>query len=340
MTYEILEEPHMQSSGRRSFVIQAMAMANSFGLIRSARAQGQMLSAKPVTIVVPYAAGGPTDVTARRLAEAMGPLLQTPVVVENKPGAATNIAAAYVARAPKDGHTLLLAPGTMTSVNPYIYRSLNYRPDDFAPISLVSRQAFVLSASQAVPARSLTEFVTYARSRPSGLSFGHVGAGSVTHIVGEWIGRELGIHLVGVPYKGSSQSTVDLVGGRLDTQVEGISSAVPMHLNRKTHILVSMGQERSILPPGVQTFQEAGFPALVAYAYFGLMAPTGTPDAMVRRLHAATVQALSTPQLRDRLLAAGETPSPSATVEAYAEHLQREYERWGRIVKPMNIQLE
>jgi tripartite-type tricarboxylate transporter receptor subunit TctC len=300
----------------------------------------QSYPAKHITIVVPYSAGGNTDVTARRFAESLGHQLKVPIIIENRPGGATNIAAAYVARAPRDGHTLLLAPGTMTSVNPYLFRSLPFRLQDFAPITLITKQAFVLSSTRQLPIQSLADLVAYAKSKAEGVTYGHVGTGSVTHIVGEWIASALGIKATGIPYKGVAQSTIDLIAGRIDLQIDGISTAVPMHQAGKLRILASMGAERSILPVGIPTFQEAGYPGMYGYAFFGLMAPAGTPEAVINTLHAASKAAMATPEFNDYFATKGEEPSPSPTPQHYVAHLNAEAERWGRILKPMNIQLD
>lgn len=295
---------------------------------------------KPITIVVPYAAGGATDATARRIAEALSRSMSASVVVDNRPGAATTLAAAYVARAPKDGYTLLMAPGTTTSVNPYIYRNLSYKSEDFAAISLVSKQAFTLTATTSLPARTIAEFVAYAKAKPLGITYGTTGTGSLTNIIGEWIGRTARIKVTEVPYKGTSPSTIDLIGGRIETQVEGITNAIPMHLAGKTRIIGVMSETRSPLIPDVPTFREGGYPDLVAYTYFGLLAPAGTPDEVINKLHAAVVAAVAAPDFASKLAAGGELAVSSASPKQYASFLHDEYERWGVIVKPLNLKLD
>jgi tripartite-type tricarboxylate transporter receptor subunit TctC len=295
---------------------------------------------KPITIIVPYAAGGATDATARRIAEALSRSMSASVIVDNRPGAATTLAAAYVARAPKDGYTLLMAPGTTTSVNPYIYRHLSYKSEDFAAISLVSKQAFALTATQSLPAKSIAEFVAYAQAKTEGITYGTTGTGSLTNIIGEWIGRTIGIKVTEVPYKGTSPSTIDLIGGRIDTQVEGITNAIPMHVSGKTRIIGVMSETRLPLVPDVPTFREAGYPNLVAYTYFGLLAPAGTPADVINKLHAAVVAAVAAPDFASKLAAGGEVAVSSASPKQYASFLHDEYERWGVIVKPLNLKLD
>jgi tripartite-type tricarboxylate transporter receptor subunit TctC len=300
----------------------------------------QSFPMKPITIVVPYSAGGPTDITARRLAEGMATRLSTTVIVDNRPGAATTLGAAYVARAPKDGYTLLMAPGTTTSINPYIYRNLSYKPEDFAPVSQVSRQAFAITTSKTFPASSLKDLITYANSKPGGITYGTTGTGSLTNIIGEWIGRSIGIKLTEVPYKGTSAAYADLLSGRVDINIEGLSSAIPFYQSGKMKVLVVMSEERVLQLPDVQTTKEAGFPALVAYTNFGLLAPVGTPDAVIEKLHGAVTAAVTDPAFGTKLSVGGEQALASPSSKQFGEFLRSEYVHWGAIVKPLNLKLD
>jgi tripartite-type tricarboxylate transporter receptor subunit TctC len=302
-------------------------------------AVAQEFPAKPITIVVPYAAGGPTDITARRIAELMSRSLGASVVVDNKPGASTAIGASHVARSPKDGYTLFIAPGTTTSINPHVFSSLPYKIEDFAPVSLVSRQPFVLTVASELPPKTVREFLEYANSRPDGVTFGTTGTGTMTHIIGEWIGSTLGVKMREVPYKGTSQSTIDLAGGRLDTQIEGVASGVNVHNGGKARVLAVMDDERSPTLPDVPTFKEAGFPELKAYTYFGLLAPAGTPRPVIDRLHKAVVDAVAAPDYVDKLKANGEQALSSKSPEQFGDVLRAEHQHWGRIIAPMNIKL-
>lgn len=303
-------------------------------------ANAQNYPSRPITIVVPYAAGGPTDITARRLAELMHKEIGATVLVENRPGAATTLAAAYVARAPKDGYTLIMAPGTLTSINPHVFRSLPYRTEDFAPISLVSKQPFAFTASNTLPAKTVAEFVAYGKAKTDGISFGTTGTGSMTHIIGEWIGRTLGVKMVEIPYKGTSASTVDLAAGRLDTQVEGIGSGSAVHKSGKARVVAVMSDERSPVLPDVPTFKETGFPDLQAFTYFGLLAPAGTSKPVIDKLHAAVVNAVASPDFVAKLKFTGEIAASSPSPEKYGELLEAEYQHWAHIIKPLNLKLD
>jgi tripartite-type tricarboxylate transporter receptor subunit TctC len=309
-------------------------------------AAGGMLHAqdfpvKPITIVVPYSAGGSTDVSARTLGAEMSKSLGVSVIVENKPGAGGFVAATYVVKAPKDGYTLLFANGTITATNPSLYRNLPYKVADLVAISAVSKLAYVLNGNSAIPVTTVAEMIAYAKAKPEGVTIGCVGTGTQTHIVAEWLGRVFGIKVTPVQYKGTAQSSIDLMGGRLDFTLDALSTSVPMHASGKARIVASMGQERpGVLPAGVQTFEEAGYPALLSYAEMGLMAPVGTPAPAIRRLHAAVAAALKSPAIVDAMQTRGEVPTPSTNPEEYAAFIRSETVRWAGIIKPMNLQMD
>lgn len=325
----------MKLAGTQSIVATLLALSAICGTLHA-----QTFPARPITIVVPYAAGGATDITARRLGESLARVLSNTVLVGNRPGAATTIAAAYVARSPRDGYTLLMAPGSTTSVNPYLFRNLPYRTDDFAPVSLVSTLPFVVTAAPGFPPSTIAEFIAYANSKSGGLTYGTTGAGSMTNIIGEWIGRTLGVKLVEVPYKGTAPATIDLIGGRLDISIDAVPTALPMVVGGKIRVLAVMADARSPLLPDVPTFRESGFPDLLAYTTFGLLAPAGTPEAVINAIHRAFVTAVATPEFSRRLAAGGETAVSSESPKQFQALLLDEYEKWGRIVKPLNLKLD
>ncbi|WP_295374368.1 tripartite tricarboxylate transporter substrate binding protein [uncultured Pseudacidovorax sp.] len=330
----------MKPISRRLCLSLTAALGCTLGFVDAAQAQAQDFPTRPITIVVPYAAGGATDITARRFAEGLGRRLSTTVVVDNKPGAATAIGAAYVARAPKDGYTLLFAPGTTTSVNPHLYGKLSYQLSDFAPISMVSRQTFVLSVGAGHPAKTFRELMAYGKGKPDGLTYGTTGTGSMTNIIGEWVGKTTGLKLVEVPYKGTAPATVDVISGRIDMQFEGITSTASMAGSGKMRPLVVMADKPSPLLPSVPTFRDEGYPDLVAFTNFGLLAPKGTPGAVIDKLHAATVATVASPAFTDSLAASGEAAVSSPSPRQFASFLNEEFEHWGRIIKPMNIKLD
>ena len=291
-------------------------------------------------MVVPFAPGGAADATGRRLAEALGKELGTTVIVENKPSAGALVATAQVARAPRDGYTLLFSTANALTVNPHIYRTLPYKAEDLAPITSVSRQAFVLSAATNVPFKTVAEFAAWAKAQPSGVQIGTTGIGTTTHIVGAWISQVVGFKLDVVPYKGTGQSTIDLLGGRIPLQIEGLATAVQLHRAGKARIVAALGEERTILPEDVPNFREAGYPALVSYAEFGLYAPAGTPQAVQNKVQAAVARIVRQPEFRERLAGNGEVAMASASPREFAERVEREKGLWAGIVRPMNLQLD
>jgi tripartite-type tricarboxylate transporter receptor subunit TctC len=302
----------------------------------------QDFSQKPITIVVPYSAGGPTDVSARSLADEMAKALGANVIIENKPSAGGIVAATSVAKAPKDGHTLLLSNATITVTNPSLYRKLPYKVSDFAPIALYSQHAYAISLPASSPVKTVPELIAYAKSKPEGLTVATVGHGTQSHIIAEWLGRRLGINVVLVPYKGVSQAQADLIAGRVDILTDGISSAMATHRSGHTRILASMGQKKGPpLPEGVPTFSEVGYPDLYAYADFGLVAPAGTPELVLRKLHAAVATAVNgNPAIAEKMRARGEEPAVSESPAAYAEFIRKETVRWDELIKPLNLTLD
>lgn len=306
----------------------------------SLASQAQNYPSKPITIVVPFSAGGATDVTARRFAEVFAKEIGTPVVVENKPSAGSIIATRTVASAPKDGYTLLFAGTSPLSLNPLIYRTLPYEPADLMPISRVSRQAFTISMNPALPAKTVADFVAHAKNQPDGIHFGTVGVGSVSHLLAEFVGQRLGIKINTIPYKGTAQSSVDLMSGRIDLQIDAMSTGVTMHNSGKTRLLAAMGKERSILPAGVPNLMDVGYPDLVAYADFGVMAPKGTPDAVLAKIHSAVVSAVAAPEFAKKLAENGELATASASPAEFLQHIHAEQVRWTPIVKSLNLQLD
>jgi len=307
----------------------------------SGAVHAQAYPSRAITVVVPYAAGGSTDVSARALADEMSKSLGATVVVENKPGAGGFIAATHVAKAPKDGYTLLYSNGGMTAINPNLYNKLPYSVSDFTPISGVVKFPYTVNANNNIPVKTVAELVAYAKSKPEGVTIGTVGLGTQTHLVSEWLGRALGFKVNAIHYKGTSQSSIDLIAGRIDFMIDGLSTAVTMHNADKLHIVASLGQERtSILPKGVETFTEAGHPELFSYADFGLMAPAGTPAEAIDKLHTAVVAALKSPSMVEKMEVRGEVAMPSATPADYGKFIAAETERWGAIIKPMGIKMD
>ncbi|WP_051212445.1 Bug family tripartite tricarboxylate transporter substrate binding protein [Rubritepida flocculans] len=290
-----------------------------------------------VTIIVPFAPGGSTDVVTRLMSERMGQVLGRPVQVENRPGGNTIVGAEAVARAQPDGHTLLMAAGTTLTVNPVIHRNLSYRIEDFAPVTLVSTFPFAVIARNDGP-RDIAELVAAARARPGRITYGTNGPTTLTNVAMLMVLERLGITMQDVTYRGDAAQLNDFLAGTLDTLVVAGSTALPVHRNGQGRILGWTSAERVPSTPDVPTFAERAAPGLVAESWFGLLAPARTPPAAVRALHAAAVEALGEPRVRERLTNEAQFLKAS-TPEAFADFLQEQIRIWRPVLSRLEVPL-
>lgn len=320
---------------RRTFILQTAA-ALSLGAVSAwlpARA-----SERPIQLVVPFGAGTVVDILGRLLAEHMGPALGTTVVVQNMPGAAGNIGVGHVAKAAPDGHTLVLAGDAAIVVNPAIYSKLPYDPQrDLAPVSQITVTPNVLVVGNQVPAASVAELVALAKAQPGKLSFASPGAGTSGHRAGELLRRAAGIDIVHVPYKNSPLT--DVVGGSVTMFFAPTATALPMVRDGKLRALATTAPQRLAVTPELPTMVEAGYPGFDAVAWFGLLAPAGTPAGRLQRLQAAAVQALAQPVVRERLAGMGAT-AVGSTPEQFARFIADETPRWARLMREAGIRAD
>ncbi len=318
--------------GRRTLLSAGMGL----GLAAPVAAQNAFPD-RPVTLVVPFPPGGSTDVMARLLAERMAPSLGQPVLVENRPGGATVVGAEAVARSQPDGYTVLVNSGTTLTINPILMRNLPYRPESFAPVSLLSTLPFAFLVQNRLPA-TIPEFVALAKSRPGQLNYGTNGPSSFNNIVAVLVSEALGIRMQDVTYRGDSAQLNDFVAGTLDILVVGGSSAIGPNRNGQGRILAWTGDKRMPTTPDVPVFAEVA-PDAVGQTWFGLAVPARTPAAAIERLSAAASSALQEPTLRDRLLNEGQFAVGSSPAE-YAAFLDREMGRWRPLLQRMNIKMD
>lgn len=303
-------------------------------LLPAAAAAAQ--SSRPITLVVPFPPGGSTDVTARLLAERMAPLLGGPVNVENRPGAATVVGADYVARSQPDGHTVLVSSGSTLTINPHILRTIPYRREDFAPVSLISTLPLAIVVRPDGPP-TLDALIERARANPGRVTYGTNGPSSFNNIAWVLVTEQLGIQMQEVSYRGDAAQVADFLAGRLDMLVVGGSTALPMHRDGRGRILGWTGDARMPITPDVPTVSERARDA-VAITWFGLLVPARTPAAMVTRLSQAAVTAMRQEGFGARLEAEGQTLM-ATTPEAFADFLTRESDRWGPVLRRMNIEM-
>jgi tripartite-type tricarboxylate transporter receptor subunit TctC len=294
---------------------------------------------RPVRIVVPYAVGGFTDVLARLVGTRLAERLSQAVIVENKPGASTMLGAEAVAHAAPDGYTLLMATTSTISTNPLMFRKMTYKAADFVPVALTGLTPFVLVAHPSVPARDASGLVAYARANPGKLNFAMLGPGSSTHLVDEMLRSAARINILDVPYKGSGPASTDLLAGHVDLNFDAVATAIPRIRSGQLKGLGITSDARSPLLPDVPTFKESGLPQVVAYSWYGLMAPAATPRAVVERLNRAVNEVLALPDVKAQLEANGAS-APLLDMKQFGELIEEHTRVWERIVKPLNLQLD
>ncbi len=300
---------------------------------------------KPVRIVVPFAAGGTTDILARALAPELQRVFGQPFVVDNKPGAGGNIGAAEVAKAAPDGHTLLMGTVGTHAINPALYPKMPYdHVKDFAPVTLVAGVPNVLVLNPAFAQKagidSVADLVRYARANPGRLNMASSGNGTSIHLSGELFKSLTGTFMVHFPYRGSGPALFDLMGGNMDLMFDNLPSALPQIRAGKLKALAVTTAQRSAAVPELPTVAEtAGLAGFEASSWFGLLAPAGTPADVVSRLQQETAKALGAPALKERLLSQGAIPSGMAPAE-FAALIAAETAKWARVVKASGAKVD
>ena len=294
---------------------------------------------KPVRVMVGANPGGGTDVIARMLSEKFAESLKQPFVVENRPGASNTIAADLTAKAPPDGHTLLVATNTGQAIAPHLLK-LGFDPlKQLQPVGLIVVVPNVLVVGEKVAAKDVKELVAMAKAKPGELKYASSGIGSTQHIAGEAFDQAAGIKTVHVPYKGSSQAHVDILGGNVEMMFDTTSSAMPHIKSGRFRPLAVTSPKRSAELPNVPTIAELGYPAAEMTTWYGLFVTGGTPKAIVDRLHAELQRVLKLPDVQAKLKGLGGEPG-TLSIEQFADMNRKEYERFGALIKTANIKAE
>ena len=323
---------------KRSDFLRAMASAPFvMGVPLAARANAY--PSRAITVVVPYPPGGVTDAASRLMADSMARALAQPFVVANKPGAATMIGTEFVKAAPKDGYTLLLGSSTTFSLNPLQYPELRYSLDDFECVGGIAKAPYGMSVAPQVPAKTLPEFVAWAKQQAKGVTYGTVGQGSTTHIAAAMLTKALGITAMPVHYKGSAQVQADLLAGVIDMAVDPLLTQVPMHKAGKAQLLGLLGKDRWPEVPDVKTLEEQGVKGIDAPVYVGFFAPKGTPaDAMTVAAKALSSAAAS-PANADRFRKLGMVPAPLSGA-AFTQLLRDQQSWWKQRIAENGIKID
>ena len=333
----------MKSSSTRRLVLAALAaLAGSATL--PAMAQGAWPS-KPVKIVVPFPAGGTTDILARAIAPELSKAFGHQFIVDNRGGAGGNVGAEIVSKSPPDGYMLLMGTVGTHGINRALYTKLAYDPiKDFAPVTLVAGvpNVMVMPAEKAksMGINTVADFIKYAKANPGKLNMASSGNGTSIHLAGELFKSMSGTYMVHFPYRGSGPAMLDLVGGTMDVMFDNLPSSMPQIKAGKLKALAVTSRQRSAALPDVPTVEEAaGLKGFDATSWFGLLAPAGTPPDIVNRIQQETAKALNAPAIKEKLLAQGAIPSGNTPAE-FAKHIEAEHKKWAPVVKTSGAKVD
>ena len=309
------------------------------GLPASAPARAEDYPSRTITIVVSLAAGSGMDVITRLYAEKLSEAFGKPVIVENKPGAATTLAANHVANAPPDGYTLVVLTSIALSINPTLFKQLNYDPQDFTPISLYVKSPFVLVINPSLPAKTLSEFVEFARKANPSLNYASIGAGSVQHMSMEFAKKRLGFDATHVPYRSTPQSVTDLMGGQVAASFLEAGLSIPLIKDGKLRALAVSSAQRLPLLPDVPPFAEAsGAADYEGVSWHMLLVPSKTPQPIIDRLHAEMKRIMQAPEMQAKIAALGLIPNASPSIEDMRSYIRSEQLKWGALVKQLGLE--
>jgi tripartite-type tricarboxylate transporter receptor subunit TctC len=294
---------------------------------------------KQVRLVVPFPAGGSADILCRLVGEKLSAAWGQPVVIDNRAGAGGNVGAEIAYRADSDGYTLLCSPPGPLAINHNLYRTLPYDWTKFAPVTVLALVPNVITVRIDLPANSVQELIAYAKANPGKVTFASQGNGSTSHLSAQMLAAMAGIEMVHVPYKGEGPALIDLTASRVDIFIGSISAALRFEKAGQLRFLGLASRARSAVAPDVPTTAEIGLPDLVSSAWYALVAPPGTPDAIVQKINADTAAALKLPDVRTRFLELGAEPQGN-TAAATAAFIMAEEARWRSVIRSANVTLE
>jgi tripartite-type tricarboxylate transporter receptor subunit TctC len=304
------------------------------------QAQAQNFPTRPITLVIPFAPGGSTSIVGRGIADKMSELLGEKVIVDNRPGAGGTVGTRAVAKSDPDGYTLVLGYTGTLAIGPSLFKKAGYDPrKDFAPIGVIGNAPNSLVVHPSFPAKTVAELIVYAKANPGKVNFGSAGAGTASHITGEYFARSAGISLVHVPYKGTGPALVDLIGGHIPMAFAPIPASHPNVSAGTLRALAVTSTTRSSLMPDVPTLAEAGLQGFDASLYYGLAAPAGTPRPIVEKLNRVLRDALASDEVKKQLAADGTEITPG-TPEDYADFIDKDEKKWSQLVKASGVEQE
>ena len=302
------------------------------GLIISFNGQAQSYPNQPIRLVIPFAAGGPSDVLARGFSQKLGESLGQPIIIDNKPGAGTNLAAEFVAKSKADGYTIFLMMVGTQAINETLYKKLSYNTiKDFSPISLVASSSLMLVANPSVPVKNVADLIAYSKANPGKINFGSSGTGTPLHLGGELFNVQAGTTLNHVPYKGAAPALTDVLGGQIQTAMVGTPAALPFVKTGKLTAIGVTSPKRSSNAPEIPAIAET-LPKFEVELVYAMVAPTGTPKDIINKLNSQLVSVLNNPEIKSQLNSKGFDVITSSP-EQLGEYIKLEISKWAPIVK-------
>jgi tripartite-type tricarboxylate transporter receptor subunit TctC len=303
-------------------------------------AWAQAYPTKPIRLVVPFPAGGTTDILAREVGQRLSVTLAQPVVIDNRPGAAGNIGSELVAKSAPDGYTLLMCTVSTHAINPNLYAKMPFdHVKDFVPVILVAGVPNVLEVTPALPVNSVADLIKLAKEKPGQINFASSGSGTSIHLSGELFKTMAGVDMTHVPYKGSAPAITDLMGGQVQVMFDNLPSSLQQIKAGKLRAIAVTSAKRAPALPDVPTIAESGLPGFEATSWFGIVAPAGTPPAIIARINADVNQWLQSSEAKEKLLAQG-AAAAGGTPEQFAAHIRSETEKWAKVVKASGAKVD
>lgn len=318
----------------------ALAAVALLAALHAARADdSSSYPAQNIKIIVPFPAGGTADTLPRLVADKLRQKWNRTIIIENRSGAGGNIGAEAVASSAADGYTLLASPPGPIAINQALYKKLSFKPEDLMPVTLIGTAPNVLDVRPDFPAKTVKELIDYAKANPDKVSFASQGNGTTSHLTAILFEKLTGTKMVHVPYRGTTPALQDIMGNTVDIFFDNLGSSMSLHVGKKLRILGVCGPERAPLLPDVPTVQESGVPGFVSVTWFGLMAPKGTPEAIVAKLNAAVTEILKDPDIQTQFAKLGVQPAPMSIPET-AKFIHEERVRWGDIINSANVTVD
>jgi len=306
----------------------------------TAGAFAQAFPSKPIRIVVPFSAGGPTDITARQIAPRMIELLGQSIVIDNRAGATGIIGAELVAKSPPDGYTLMMATASVVAINMVTYSKLPYDTlRDFQPLTPIMTTTTILVVHPSLPAKNLKELVILAKARPGQVSMASAGNGGTLHLALEMLNKQAAVNMTHVPYKGAAPAVIDVIAGQLSGMFVDLPVISPYIKAGRVKALAVASPQRSAYFPEVPTTKEAGYPNVELQNYYAMFLPARTPRDIVGKLHDAVVKSVNTPGVREKLIASGSDPL-TMTPDEFSRFLRADIEMWGKVVKAAGVKVD